>query len=435
MKTQGRSTTRRDFLKTAGTGLALGMTASNYRALAQGSPNEKIVMGFIGVGGMGTGRLNEFIRFDDVAAAAVCDVDEDHLNHALSEVEKRNHPKPKGFHDFRELLELKEIDAVTVTTPDHWHALAFLKACQAGKDVFVEKPLCYCIAEGRAMLEAARKNKRVTQLGTHIHNDTPNYRRVVEVVQSGALGIITRVQCWKTSGTRGIGKPADCDPPKSLDYNFWLGPAPKRPYNPNRSHFNFRYFWDYSGGNFIDFWCHITDVAFWALNLGAPISVMATGGRFFVDDNTETPDSLDVLYEYPNLILAWTMHPRGISGYESFGGIGCVFEGTKASLVTNYDRHEILIGGKKADSFKTPEKSIPDSPGHVREFLNSIKSRKLTTCDVEYAFRLTKPGLLGNIAYRVGERIYWDDKKECVIHNTKANRLVKRHYRSPWKLA
>ncbi|RJP33665.1 MAG: gfo/Idh/MocA family oxidoreductase [Candidatus Omnitrophota bacterium] len=418
-----------------GAGMALGLTAANYRAAAAGGANEKIIVGCIGVGGQGMDRLRGFLRHEDVSIAAVCDVDSSHLDKALTEAEKRQGTKAKGFHDFRELLEMNEIDAVTVVTPDHWHALPFIAACEAGKDVFVEKPLCHNIREGRAMVQAAETYRRITQLGTHIHNETPNYRRVVELVQSGSLGTINRVHCWKTSNTRGLGHPADCDPPKELDYNFWLGPAPIRPYNPNRSHFHFRYFWDYSGGMFIDFWCHITDVVFWALDLGAPKSVSAVGGRFFVDDNTETPDAMDLLYEYPDLILAWTVHPDGAPGYKHMGSIGAVFEGAKATLVANYSKHEIYVNGKKEEEFSRPEKTIPDSPGHIREFLDSVKSRVKTTCNIEYAYRLTKPGLLGNIAYRTGERIYWDDQKERILDNSKANRLVSRKYRRPWRLA
>ncbi len=433
MKQQKSS--RRDFVKKLGSGVALGLTAANYRALAGESPNEKIIVGCIGVGGMGTNRLRGFMRHDDVSIAAICDVDSGHLNRGLNEAEKRKGKKPKGFRDFRQLLELNEIDAVTVVTPDHWHALPFITACEAGKDVFVEKPLCHNIREGRKMMEAAEKNRRITQLGTHIHNDHDNYRRVVELVQAESLGRITRVHCWKTSNTKGIGNPPDADPPKELDYDFWLGPAPKRSFNPNRSHHTFRYYWDYSGGVFIDFWCHITDVVFWSLGLGAPHSVSAIGGRYFLEDNTETPDCLDVLYEYPELNLAWTLHPNGVPGYKHMGSIGAVFEGTKATLVTNYTKHEIYVDGKKEDEFKRPEQTIPNSPGHIREFLDSVKSRTLTTCNVEYAYRLTKPGFLGNIAFRVADRIEWDDTKERITNNSKANRLVSRRYRKPWRLA
>jgi predicted dehydrogenase len=202
------------------------------------------------------------------------------------------------------------------------------------------------------MVKAARANQRVSQVGMHIHNHTPNYRRSVELVKSGMLGKISRVTCWKTSDTKGVGNPPDGAPPPELDYDFWLGPAPKRAYNPNRSHRNFRFFWDYSGGTFIDFWCHITDVVFWAMDLKAPESVAAVGGRFFLTDNTETPDTLDLVYEFPKLDLTWTFNPTGLPGFERLGGIGCVFQGTEASLAVNYMVHELYVKGEKVTDYQ-----------------------------------------------------------------------------------
>jgi predicted dehydrogenase len=422
--------TRRTFLHVA----AAGLTAASYRALGGAPPSDRIRMGFVGLGGMGTGRLKQFMEHADVEAVAVCDLDQKHLERAVALVEQRQGRQPETFHDFRKLVERKDIDAVMIATPDHWHALPVIAACQAGKDVFVEKPLAYSIGEGRAMVRAALKNARITQMGNHIHNDLPNYRRVVELVRSGMLGKINRVYCSMSSGLKGIGKPADCAPPPELDYDFWLGPAPKRPYNPNRSHFTYRYFWDYSGGVFIDFWCHYADVAYWALDLRAPKNVAAAGGRWVMDDNGETPDTLEVLYEYPNLILTWTLAPNGRPGYDHMGP-SVIFEGTEATLVTNYSQHEVWVKGKKEENFTRPPQSIPDSPGHIREFLDAIKSRQRTTCDIEYGFRLTKGGLLGNIAFRSGERIYWDDQRERITSSGRANRLVTRRYRKPWKLA
>ncbi len=427
------SYSRRNFLRQAGAVCALPSSAAAYRALAGVSPNERINVGFIGLGGMGTGRLQQFMKHPDVNVAAVCDVDQSHLDRAVEIARKARPSAPLAFRDFRKLLELKDVDAVMIATPDHWHAIPMIHACRAGKDAFVEKPLCYSIAEGRAMLEAARANGRITQLGIHIHNDHPNYRRVVELVRSGMLGDIRRVYCWIRSNDKGIGSPPDSPPPKELDYDFWLGPAPKRAYNPNRSHGRFRYFWDYSGGVFIDFWCHITDLVYWALDLKAPKNVAAAGGRYLTGDNTETPNHMELVYEYPGLVLSWTVHPKGLAGFESHS-IGCVFQGSEASLLAWYDGHELYRGGKRVPEFTRPDPSIPDSPGHIREFLDAVKSRKRTTCDVEYAYRLTKGGLLGNIAYRTGRRVYWDDGRERIVGDSAAQRLTARRYRKPWRL-
>jgi predicted dehydrogenase len=382
------------------------------------------------------GRLRQFMKQPDVSVAAVCDVDRGHLDRAAAEVETVQGRKPRAFGDFRRLVEIKELDAVVVATPDHWHALPTIAAFKAGKDVFVEKPLSYSIGEGRAMVRAARAHGRISQMGNHIHNDRPNYRRAVEIVRSGMLGRVTRVSCWKTSALKSeYGNPPDGTPPNGLDYDFWLGPAPKRPYNPNRSHFRYRYFWDYSGGLFIDFWCHITDVVYWALELQAPKSIAAIGGRFHADDNTETPDALDLIYEFPGLDVTWSVSPMGLPGYEHMGGIGCVFQGTEATLAVNYETHELSVRGKRLADFDRPAPSIPDSPGHVREFLDAVRSRQIPSCDVEYGHRLTKAGLLGNLAFRCGRRLYWDDARERIVGDKAADRMVTRRYRKPWKLA
>jgi predicted dehydrogenase len=413
----------------AGLGVAAGA-----RAQSAAPPSDKLRVGFIGLGSQGTGRLNEFMKQPDVIATAVCDLDRQHLDRAAALVQKVQGHQPEKFSDFRKLLDRKDVDAVMIATPDHWHALPVIRACQAGKDVFIEKPLSYSIGEGRAMASAAVKHKRITQLGNHIHNDRPTYRRVVEVIRSGALGRINRVDCSLAVGSNGIGRQPDGAPPPTLDYDFWLGPAPKRPYNPLRAHFSYRYFWDYSGGHLIDFWCHYTDVVHWALDIKAPRSVSAAGGRWGVDDLGETPDTLEVVCEYPNLILTWTLHPRGRPGFDAMGS-SVVFHGSAATLVTNYNRYEVYVKGKRDEGFQPPPRSIPDSPGHIREFLDGVKSRRRTSCDIEYGHLLTKGGLLANIAYRTGERLYWDDERERFTGNTKANAFVTRRYRKPWKLA
>jgi predicted dehydrogenase len=411
--------------------MALGGAALLQPRLA--AANERINVGFIGVGGMGTNRLNGFLKHPDVNPVAVCDLDSTRVDKAVERVKAARNLTPATYKDYRKLLESKEIDAVCIATPDHWHALPLIHAAKAGKDAFVEKPLSYSIGEGRAMVKAARAAGRVTQMGNHIHNDLPNYRRVVELVRSGLIGKVQRVSVWKTSETKGLGTPADGVPPKELDYEFWLGPAPRRAYNPNRSHFNFRYFWDYSGGNFIDFWCHITDVVYWALELQAPKFVSASGRRELAEDNAETPNFLEVQYEFPGLNVVWALNPQGPPGFENWG-IGAAFQGSDGTIVTNYGEHKVFRKGKEVTDFQRPDRTIPDSPGHIREFLDSIKSRKLTTCDVEYGHKLTKGGHLGNIALRTGRRIQWDDATEKIVGDKEAQRRVTRAYRKPWKL-
>jgi predicted dehydrogenase len=421
---------RRVFLGAAG--LATVMRRPLFAQPAAAS--DQIQLALIGVGGMGTGRLKEFMTHPDVRIAAICDVDARHRDAAIALVQSTRGYAPAGEGDFRRVLTNKDIDAVAIQTPDHWHAITAVRAMEAGKDVFVEKPLAYSVAEGRAMADASTRHARVTQMGNHIHNTGRNYRNVVEIVQSGALGRIHRAACWRTWG----GPLANNEPatqPKELDYDFWLGPAPKRPYHALRSHLSFRNFWDYSGGTFIDFWCHIMDVAVWALDLKAPKSVSAVGGRFVVDDETETPDTVEAMLEYPNLIVSFSLRPDPPPGFTHMGGIGCVFEGSEGALVANYTRHEVWVKGKLVENFTRPAQTIPDSPGHLREFLDGIKARNVeTTCNVRYGHRLTKLGLLSNIAYRTGRRLQWDDSRERFIGDSDADKYLSRKFRKPYAL-
>jgi hypothetical protein len=267
---------------------------------------------------------------------------------------------------------------------------------------------------------------------------------VVELVQSGKLGRITRAHLWKTGGgaggggQRGGGGGRALTPtpvPPTLDYDFWLGPAPNRPYHPLRSHGSFRRWWDYSGGTFIDFWAHIFDVAAWALDLKAPRAITSVGGRFFATDETETPDTVEATIEYPDLLVMFSLRPTPLPGFEHLGHIGCLFQGTEAWLATNYTENEVWVNGKKIDDFPRPEPTIPDSPGHTREWLDAIKGRNLdTTCNIRYGHRVTKPGLLANVSYRTGRRLQWNDEAERAIDDKDANRYLRRRFRKEYKL-
>ncbi|AMY10561.1 Inositol 2-dehydrogenase [Luteitalea pratensis] len=417
-------------------GAAAGLATVIHRPLfAQpAAPSDQIQLALIGVGGMGTGRLKEFMTHPDVRIAAICDVDGRHRDAAIALVRSTLGYAPPGEADFRRLLTNKDIDAVAIQTPDHWHAIAAVRSMEAGKDVFVEKPLSYSVAEGRAMADASTRHARVTQMGNHIHNTGRNYRDVVEIVQSGTLGRIHRAGCWRTWNAALTNNEPATEPPE-LDYDFWLGPAPKRPYHPLRSHLTFRNFWDYSGGTFIDFWCHIMDVAVWALDLKAPRSVSALGGRFVVNDATETPDTMEAMLEYPGLIVSFSLRPEPPPGFTHMGGIGCVFEGSDGTLVVNYTKHELWVKGKLVESFTRPAQTIPDSPGHLREFLDGIKARNIeTTCNVRYGHRVTKLGLLSNIAYRTGRRLQWDDSRERFVGDGDADKHLSRKFRKPYAL-
>jgi predicted dehydrogenase len=343
--------------------------------------------------------------------------------------------KPSTHGDFREVLDRKDVDAVVVATPDHWHAIPSILACQAGKDVYCEKPLAFRIAEGRAMVKAAEKAKRVTQMGNLIHAGE-NYHRVVEIVRSGVLGTITKARVWVGGNRGGMGNPPDGPAPEGADYDLWLGPAPKRPFNPNRFTFNWRYFWDYGGGTLADFCCHIVDPVHWAMEVDAPESIVSTGGRYALKDNAETPDTQEVIYHYAkgdrSFDLVWSHTDAGSQGLGG-SGPGIIFHGTEATLVSGYNSHQILP--EPGREIKLPPVSLPRSVGHHREWINAIKTREQCSCHFEYGHRLSTVGHLGNIALWTGERLRWDAEKEAITNHKEANRhLTREEYRSPWTI-
>ena len=393
-------------------------------------PSEKLVLGFIGVGGMGTGLINIFKEFPDVAIAAVCDVYEPHLRRAQSSAGGT----PECFSDFRKVLDRADIDAVVIATPDHWHGITTIMACQAGKDVYCEKPLAHRIEEGRAMVTAAEKYKRITQMGNLIHAGE-NYHRVAEIVRSGVLGKISKTRVWMAADRSGLGRPQDGPPPAGCDYDFWLGPAPTRSFNPNRFTFNWRYFWDYGGGILTDFCCHIVDLVHWAMDVDAPQTVSAVGGRYALDDNCEVPDTLEVTYEYQKgnqkFLMVWSQTDASSHGLEN-KGLGIMFQGTDATLVADYGTYRIIpVKGHKIDE---PPKSLPRSVGHHREWLDAIKTRAQCSCHFGYGHRLTTVANLGNISLWTGEKLKWDPVKERIINHPDANQYLTKEYRKPWLL-
>jgi predicted dehydrogenase len=412
--------------------------ASSLAAKEAVPPSEKIRVGFIGVGGMGSGTLNGFLGHEDVDVPVVCDVYAPNANQAREKIEKVRGKAPDMIKDFREVLDRKDIDAVVVSTPDHWHALPSILACQAGKDVYCEKPLAYSIAEGRAMVKAARANNRVTQMGTQVHAGE-NYRRVVEVIRSDGLGKIHLCRVWIAMARErdnNLGHPPDSEPPAGLDWDLWLGPAPKRPFNKNRFLFNFRWFWDYAGGVLSDMGCHIMDLVHWSMQATAPLSVTSSGHRYATDENLETPDTHDVIYEYPGsdgkpaFNVVWSHMAANTHGFEN-RGLGIAFYGTNGTLVADYGKFEIFAEKGRMDGFKEPEPSLPRSPGHHREFLNAIKSRERCSCDWEYGHRLTSAVLLGNVALKSSKKIRWDAERELCVDasgrpDTEPNRYTPR---------
>lgn len=431
--TEQRWLGRRQFLTSAASvPFSLALRQGLLQAAQQGkSPaSETIRLGFIGTGGMGTGLLNIFKQFPDIQVAAIADV---YAKHAHSAAEQSGQ-KPDVYSDFRKILDRKDIDAVVVATPDHWHAHASILAMQAGKDVYCEKPLSHSIGEGKAMVATAAKHKKVTQMGNLIHAGE-NYHRMVEIVQSGVLGQITKCRVWMFADRdypNGLGKPADGPAPSDCDYDMWLGAAPARPFNANRFTFNWRFFWDYGGGMLSDFVCHLVDPVHWAMKVDAPVSVTATGGRYGLKDNAETPDTLEVVWHYADgWDLHWSHSDVSTQGKLFDRTAGILFQGTNATMVGHYN--DFKIYAEPGKEIVLPEKTLPRSPGHHREWANAIKSRQECSCRFAYGHRVTTVGNMGNIALKTGQKLEWDAKAERFTNHESANsHLMRAEYRKPW---
>jgi predicted dehydrogenase len=425
---------RRNFIKQS---LATGMVAaaSNSRILGA---NERIRVGAIGLGRQGRGLTVGFKKNQDVEIVALCDVYEPHIAQTISEVKLEG---VQSFKDFRQVLERKDVDAVIIGTPDHWHALNTILACQAGKDVYVEKPVSVTVVEGRKMVEAARRHSRIVQVGTQ-QRSGDHYHKAAEVIRAGQIGKVTFVRSWNfgNSAPEGIGNPPDSDPPPGLDWDMWLGPAARVPFNANRfgvhpdRYSSFRYFWDYAGGMMTDWGVHHIDIIQMIMGVDTPQAITAMGGKYALRDNRDTPDTLSVTYEYPGFIS--TYENRECNGQNLNGrGYGTSFHGTEATLYISREAYEIVLErDRKGTAVTRVENTNRQVETHIRNFLDCIKSRKLPTSDIEIGHRSTSTSLLGNIALRSNRRIVWNGKTEKIEGDQTGAKFLSREYRKPWKL-
>ncbi|MHC4117679.1 MAG: Gfo/Idh/MocA family protein [Planctomycetota bacterium] len=462
MSEDRRDTTRRRFLKnstTSAAAVALGLGAADVPLIrtARGA-NEKMRVGFIGIGNRGTQLLTRFMKQDDVEVAALCDVYEPYLMRDYSRVDQklkealgRRIPKmteglgdnvPR-YRDFCRVLDRKDIDAVVIATPDHWHAVQAIMAMQAGKDVYVEKPLSVTIHEGRRMVEAAKRYNRVVQVGLH-RRSSKAYMQIAEHIKSGSIGKVTIGRAYRVSNmaARGIGRLPDTAPPKGLDWDMWLGPRPKRAYKDNIVLYKFRWWQSYSS-QMANWGVHYCDAMRWAIAEQAPISISAHGGRFAVDDDRTIPDTMQVTFEMPSGALLV------FGQYEANGGPALVdgeveLRGTLGNLYCGAEGAAYKIVPSKGGQFnedapmaKPLEQKKIDGDltvQHIRNFCDCVKSREKTNCDMETGHRSTSFALLANISLATKSRIDWDPKAEQAINNRQANKLLHYRYRKPWKL-
>lgn len=420
---------RRLFLKQGGTAALGWMLLPGFARKAAAS--DRVRIGIVGVGSMGNNHLRWFAALPDVEVVALCDVDSQHLEGSLNTLAtlQPNH-KAQGYNDFRRVLDRKDIDAISCATPDHWHAQIATLAFQAGKDVYGEKPLSYDVREGQRMLKALQRHNRVFQMGTQIHAGD-NYHRVVELIRSGAIGKVHTVRLWKMGGPPELGPARIQTPPPSLNWDMWLGPAPYADYTPQRCHFTYRYFLDYSGGVFADFWCHIADIVYWSLDPRGLKSVSARGQAS--TGIGDAPQWMDVDYEFEDLKLYWTHLPPEVPGAAG-RGIGAYFEGDKGTLLCDYTTRMITINGQTVQDLPEVPITLPRSPGHQQNFVNSVKSRVQPESNLEYARRMTLPMHLGLISYRLNRKLTWNSRRERFVGDREANQLLHREYRKKWDL-
>jgi predicted dehydrogenase len=423
---------RRTFNSLAPFAFAAGARAASV------APSDKVRIGMIGCGGISVADSNAFLSHPECEIVAICDVDDAMIGKTLERLDKLRGMKPETVKDYRRVVDRKDIDVVLVCTPDHWHALPAIAAMQAGKDVYVEKPLATSVLESRAVRDAARQTKRVVQMGTHWRSG-PHYAEAIEMVQSGKIGKVRQVRCfayldWVTD----CGNPPDGPVPAGVDYDMWLGPAPLRPFNKNRFHFNFRWFWDYGGGLMTDWGVHLINIALWAMGPEWPKSVISSGGKYALQDNTETPDTQIAVYEFPSYTLIWEHAVQcGLGPDRREHAV--VFTGSDATLIVDMSGWELIAEPKKRTSVvEMRRRYVVDEKvraAHAGNFLDCVKSRQQPVENLEVGHHVTAVSQLGNVALRSKSRIEWDAANEKVIGNETANGLLFRPYRAPWKLS
>lgn len=436
-------TTRRKFIRNtaiavagigAGSSLPLGVKAAGKNI----APSDRINVGLIGCKGMGYADLKAFLLCPEVVCTALCDIDQQVLDERLQNLKEDFNITPLVYRDYRKLLENKDIDAVILATPDHWHCLQTVHALEAGKDIYVEKPLANALAECNIMVNAARRHNSIIQVGQWQRSD-PHWQDAIAYVHSGRLGHIRLVKAWSYVGWKGALPVLPDEPvPPGVDYDMWLGPAPQRPFNRNRFHFTFRWFWDYAGGLMTDWGVHLLDYALLGMGVHAPRSVIAAGGKYaFPEDPMETPDTQQAIFEFDRFGLIWE-HTIGIYGGNYGRGHGVAFIGENGTLVVDRNGWEVIPEIKNnAPLLEAVPLHKIEGKGlelHVRNFIDCMKTRKKPNASVAEGAHIARIAHLGNIAYRTGHKIYWDADNNQIRNDETAKKLMIPAYREPWRL-
>lgn len=422
---------------TAGFSILTGLPEDAFALVRKRiSPNDKIGVGAVGINGMGWSDLSAMLRANpDTVCTAICDVDASVLRKRAAELEKDFSMKPVQYADYRKLLSDKNVDVVIIGTPDHWHCLVMTEACAVGKDVYTEKPIANSIAECRLMVEAQQKYKRAVQVGQWQRSNA-HFKSALEFLKSEKLGKIRMVKTWAYQGwMKNIPKMPDGPVPEGVDYNMWLGPATKRPFNPNRFHFNFRWFWDYAGGLMTDWGVHLVDYALLGMNAKDPLTIMASGGKMaYPDDASETPDTLATVYDFGDFIMLWE-HAQAIDNGNYGRNHGIAYIGNNGTLVLDRGGWEVIPEKDRMQAVPMVKKSDDGLANNTKNFIDVVKNRDFTALNapIQAGAIVATVCQMGNIAYRTGKKLSWDKSKGLFTDNA-ANQLITPEYHNNFKL-
>ena len=431
--------TRRQLLGRAGAAAIAGAASPLLMAMnspskpRSTSPNDKIVFGLIGCGGMGAANMRSFMGFPDVEIAAVCDVDEDRMPGDIKSVTDKYGRAPEVFRDYRKMLERKDIDAIIVGSPDHWHALNLINAVEAGKDCYCEKPISHDITEAKSMVAAARHHKRVVQVGTW-QRSTKEFTDAISYVRAGKLGKVVLCRAWITENSH-VGHQEPSTAPKNLDYDFWMGPAKEMAYAPNHVHFNWRWFMNFGGGMWVDWGVHMIDIALLGMskdeNLPMPTTVSSAGGQLAIlGEDRDAPDTLETIYRFkdPDFVLQWSI----LSDHPGKPGHGTEFVSDDGKTLRVWRGGWIVLD---ADGKEIPKEESDAVGDHWRNFLDCVKSREKPRADIGSVAQTTICCHLANVAWESGEMLRWDNDKMDLIGKAGKNAIgYRRDYRKPWSL-
>jgi predicted dehydrogenase len=431
------TTSRRNFIKTASVLAAGSMIQLDAMAKAGKSvaPSDRIRVGLVGGNSQGFSDLTSFLKNPEVECVALCDVDRNVLNRRTDDIIKLGFPKPKLYVDYRKMLENKDIDAVIIGTPDHWHCLIFCDSLESGKHVYVEKPIGNSIAEINIMQKAARKHGKMVQVGQW-QRSQPHFVDAINYLKTGKLGRIRTCKAWSYVDWKGaVPKIPDSPVPEGVNYDLWLGPAPKRPFNKNRFHFTWRWYWEYGNGLMTDWGVHLIDYILYGMGKSIPASVMAIGGKYaFPDDDMVTPDTMTAVFDFRDFTMIWE-HTIGIGLGNWARPHGMSYIGENGTLVLDRNGWEVVPEKKRIEAVPVQKNTGNGLDLHVKNFLDCIRNNSphKLNAGIDIGRNVALVAQMGNIAYRTGEKVSWDDSKQ-LFKTESANRLITPVYNNGYKL-